>query len=224
MNSKSDTTPKEIAKAMEKMHEADELATETLKEEEVKPVKIGSEQYDEIRKKMQKPEWLMKTNNKLTRAVDDRVEELEVDIDFELDISLLFEQMKKSGFTGAKSVQQVVKEMDNEDLGEIVEETLLPKSYGIVTNLKVIKPMRDKSDKVMVNEVVKLTASDRIIRFDYSRLLVYLNANLNVNADLFVQKLCVNDEFFKGEKDFSKSFYWQDGEMVISITAEFTRI
>ena len=70
-----------------------------------------------------------------------------------------------------------------------------------------------------------MKAVDDLIRFDYSPMFnFFLDETGQVDKKAFQDEVWVHVEFLRGNDGFSRSFHWDDEDVIVSIEAEFERV
>lgn len=227
----------EMKQALDDLKKADGLLRDVIETTSLDESPIQANQIEELRRHMQKPKWKLNTHNLIDGIIAAAPVGLEAIVTFELDTDRLFDVIDKAKQINTDEVDAYIEKYASgetgKDLADIFSDALLPRSYGISTQIDVVTQIVAEKDKEqlkqMDEEIIELFSEKGLVHLDYARLLTHLMPPaISLDAEEFAKHCWVNAEFLRDKEPFSKEFYWQDESMgdalSVRIKSEFERI
>lgn len=229
---KTTPLPNKLQQALADLHQAEKLAGDMATTKSNQSVLPDQKYLSEIKNHMQKPEWKMRTKNRLTGGVKQQVFMVEMEVEFMLDTKTLIEAIDKYKNLKSSDIEaykRVIKDKDPE-LSEIVLDSLLPHAFGISTSAKILEKQTIVNDSLLESVTerewpVTMKVMEGLVHFDYVDMLNGLIGVIRqIDKDKFEEEVWVHTAAFRGEDDFLRSFHWDEGDVIVSVEAGFERL
>jgi hypothetical protein len=202
----------DLVTALKEINTASDLMEMVLSANQRQNETPNQELFEEVKHKIQTPNWQMVTENLIEGVIAGEPIKLEKRLEAELDLKTLFEHIDKMKSFDTSAIEQTIARLKSqpqgEELAQVLMTSVLPRSYGLFT---------DKQ------EVVEIIADQGLVHLNYVHILAdTLPEPVTLNGELFQQKCWVNLEFFRGEEAFEKSFYYLDDSngQTLSVTIQ----
>lgn len=224
--------PKKLQESLDELRRVEELANDMASADADidTTLKPSINMVEEIKKQMKKPIWKMTTHNKLSGGMKHHIFNYVFDIGFILDTKTLFNSIDSQLGLQNSDVQTYLnsEETLDREVKDIVVESLLPRSFGLSTFIKVREwiPVDDHKNKAEVFSKIEwpltMTVINEIVQFDYVAAFNYLLFNnVLIKKDHFRDEVWAHMEFFRGRNAFSQSYHLDEEDLIISIEVNF---
>lgn len=224
--------PSSIRESLKQVKLAGRLSEELTEDFERSSFWPSIEQLERVQNTMQAPNWKMQADHTVTTINEDNgVMELQVRMDFELDLDSLQDAGERLSKKTAESLRSTLKdslESQHEELDDIVLSTLMPRSFGVSRKIRIDayidERSRDSLEKGKHDKagVVELTTDNEMVVLDYASVMQGLLLHIaEVDFEEWRMHMRVPQASFEESTSFSKNFRWDDANLVYDIQTYF---
>jgi hypothetical protein len=213
--------------ALEQLKEAQKLSESLVTEYDSSTFWPESKLVEQVKAYMGKPDWRMHATHEVKGVYQTKVIDVKFEIVFDMQIQKLQKQTSHSNNTLPAVIRSRLARTQSE-LDEIINDALLPHSFGVSTSVSILEWHHDgypeKPRIPQETAIVELTLTEELINFDYSMLITAIIHEPRCERGAFEAAFRLPISLFDGKKPVDKTFHWHDANLTYSAQATFEPI